>query len=88
MKINLKIWYECRSSSLVLQCCEKTPKRQRYGYLVFVIYMELDLVVFAQHRAFQLAVRQVVREEQLSENHVVLKHVRVLNRDRQKKQNS
>ena len=42
--------------------------------------MELDLVVAAQQCAFQHAVRQVVREEQLIENHMVLKHIRVLDK--------
>lgn len=43
--------------------------------------MELDLVVGPQHCAFQCAVSQVVREEQLIENHMVLAHIRVLNRE-------
>lgn len=43
--------------------------------------MELDLVVDAQHCAFQRAVSQEVREEQLIENHMVLEHIRVLNRE-------
>ncbi len=40
--------------------------------------MKLDLVVFAHHRVFQNAVRQMVREEQLFKNHMVLDHISVV----------
>lgn len=48
--------------------------------------MELDLVVAAQQSALQHAISQVVGKEQLIENHVVLEHIRVLNRHRQGKE--
>lgn len=42
--------------------------------------MELDLVISSKQSAFQCAIRQAVREEQLIKNHMVLEHIRVLDR--------
>lgn len=58
------------------------PGVRRCGYLVVVVQVELDLVIGAQQRALQRAVRQVVGEEQLVENHVVLEHIGVLDERR------
>lgn len=51
-----------------------------YCYLVVVVQVELDLVLSSKQSAFQCAIRQAVREEQLIKNHMVLEHIRVLDR--------
>lgn len=51
-----------------------------YCYLVVFVQVELDLVLTSKQSAFQCAIRQAVREEQLIKNHMVLEHIRVLDR--------
>lgn len=67
-----------RYDDSILGYCDAPVKRNViHNCLVVVVQVELDLVLSSKQSAFQCAIRQAVREEQLIKNHMVLEHIRV-----------